>query len=130
MSITGISAPQDSHISVGLDAIPPEQFRELVRDEIERHLPAEQFQVLKAAEASERELIAGLVTSLSERSYDGRVPNEGDLRSPLVRDRDVVVEQTPVRDPHAPIAFRGYLPTFALSPAISVFSPLTKCSSV
>jgi hypothetical protein len=48
----------------------------------------------------------------------------------LVRDRDVVVEQTPVRGPHAPITFRGYLPTFALSPAISVFSPLTNCSSV
>jgi hypothetical protein len=54
-------------ISVELDAIAPEQLRELVRDVIERHLPSEQFHVLKAAEASERELIATLVTNLSGR---------------------------------------------------------------
>jgi hypothetical protein len=54
-------------ISVELDAIAPDQLRELVRDVIERHLPSEQFQVLKVAEASERELIATLVTNLSGR---------------------------------------------------------------
>jgi hypothetical protein len=52
-------------ISVELDAIAPEQLRELVRKVIERHLPSEQFKVLKAAEASERDLIANLVTNLS-----------------------------------------------------------------
>jgi hypothetical protein len=52
-------------ISVELDAIAPEQLRDLVRDVIERHLPSEQFQILKAAEASERDLIATLVTNLS-----------------------------------------------------------------
>jgi hypothetical protein len=52
-------------ISVESDAIAPEQLRELVREVIERHLPSEQFQVLKAAEASERDLIASLVTNLS-----------------------------------------------------------------
>lgn len=50
-------------ISVELDAIAPEQLRELVREVIERHLPSHQFEVLKAAEASERRLIAGLVRS-------------------------------------------------------------------
>jgi hypothetical protein len=48
-------------ISVELDAIAPEQLRDLVRQVIERHLPPEQFEVLKAAEESERRLIAGLV---------------------------------------------------------------------
>jgi hypothetical protein len=52
-------------ISVELDAIAPEQLRQLVGEVIERHLPSEQFQVLKAAEASERDLIASLVTNLS-----------------------------------------------------------------
>jgi hypothetical protein len=41
-------------ISVELDAIEPEQLRELVREVIEQHLPGDQFAVLKAAEASER----------------------------------------------------------------------------
>jgi hypothetical protein len=39
--------------------------RSLVQGAIERHLPAEQFEVLKAAEASERDLIASLVANLS-----------------------------------------------------------------
>jgi hypothetical protein len=50
-------------ISVELDAIAPEQLRELVREVIEQHLPPHQFEVLKAAEASERRLLAGLVRS-------------------------------------------------------------------
>ncbi len=48
-------------ISVELDAIAPQDLRELVRDAIERHLPPEEFAVLKAAEESERQLIGGLV---------------------------------------------------------------------
>jgi hypothetical protein len=52
-------------ISVELDAIAPEQLRELARNLIERHLPPEQFEVLKTAEASERDLIASLVANLS-----------------------------------------------------------------
>jgi len=52
-------------ISVELDAIPPEEFREMVRDVIERHLPADQFDILKAAEASERDLISRLVSNLA-----------------------------------------------------------------
>ena len=47
--------------SVELDAIEPEQLRQLVRDAIERHLPPEQFEVLKTAEESERIQLAGLV---------------------------------------------------------------------
>jgi len=38
-----------------LDALPPDCLRGLVRAAIERHLPADQYQVLKAAEESERE---------------------------------------------------------------------------
>jgi hypothetical protein len=47
--------------SVELDAIPPDTLRELVESTIQRHLPPEQFAVLKAAEESERQLIKGLV---------------------------------------------------------------------
>ncbi len=54
---------------VELDAIEPEQLRQLVRNAIEQHLPPEQFAVLKAAEESERMQLAGLVGML-----DGDAP--------------------------------------------------------
>jgi hypothetical protein len=52
-------------ISVELDAIDPNRLREIVREAIEAHLPAEQFEVLKAAEESEREIISRLVGGLA-----------------------------------------------------------------
>jgi hypothetical protein len=52
-------------ISVELDAIEPHQLRVLVQAAIEQHLPPDQFKALKAAEQSERTLIAGLVGMLS-----------------------------------------------------------------
>jgi hypothetical protein len=54
--------------SVELDAIPPDDLRALVQETIEWHLPSEQYEVLKAAEESERELISRLVTRLSKSS--------------------------------------------------------------
>jgi hypothetical protein len=54
-----------SKISVELDAIEPDLLRDLVRQAIERHLPADQFKVLKAAEESERELIRELVGTIA-----------------------------------------------------------------
>jgi len=39
--------------SVELDAIAPDRLRALVRAAIEQHLPAEQYEALKAAEQSE-----------------------------------------------------------------------------
>jgi hypothetical protein len=48
-------------ISVELDAIDPNVLRSLVEETIEQHLPAAQFEVLKAAEESEREIISSLV---------------------------------------------------------------------
>ncbi len=48
-------------ISVELDAIHPDNLRDLVQRVIERHLPPSQYQVLMAAEESERELISKLV---------------------------------------------------------------------
>jgi hypothetical protein len=48
-------------VSVELDAIPPGRLRTLVQRAIERHLPSEQYRVLKVAEKSERRLICGLV---------------------------------------------------------------------
>jgi hypothetical protein len=54
-------------ISVELDAIDPNQLRALVQETIELHLPAEQFEVLKAAEESEREIISRLVTTATKR---------------------------------------------------------------
>jgi hypothetical protein len=47
--------------TVELDAIPPGQLRALVQRAIERHLPPDQYIVLKVAEESEQKLIAGLV---------------------------------------------------------------------
>jgi hypothetical protein len=51
-------------ISVELDAIPPEELRELVRMVIEQHLPKRQFDILKAAEASERDIIKHLTAAM------------------------------------------------------------------
>jgi hypothetical protein len=51
-------------ISVELDAIDPRTLREIVRQAIERHLPPDQYAVLKAAEESERELLTSLVVNL------------------------------------------------------------------
>jgi hypothetical protein len=44
-------------ISVELDAIPPQKLRDLVADVIDQHLPSDQFEILKTAEASEREML-------------------------------------------------------------------------
>ena len=54
-------------ISVELDAIEPNQLRALVQETIERHLPAEQFEVLKAAEESERDIITRLVGKVTRK---------------------------------------------------------------
>jgi hypothetical protein len=49
-----------------LDAIPPDYLRSLVQAAIERHLPPDQFNILKIAEESERILIRRLVAGLGE----------------------------------------------------------------
>lgn len=51
-------------VSVELDAIPPADLRRLVERVIERHLPRRQFEIMKVAEASEREIIKRLVGGL------------------------------------------------------------------
>jgi len=56
-----------SALSVELDAIEPNQLRALVQETIERHLPAEQFEVLKAAEESERDIITLLVGKVTRK---------------------------------------------------------------
>lgn len=53
-------------ISVELDAIPPDRLRGLVREFIELHLPRRQFDILKIAEESERDLLRGLVAGLAQ----------------------------------------------------------------
>ena len=52
-------------ISVELDAIPPADLRALVKSVIEEHLPRRQFEILKAAEASERDIIKRLVGGMA-----------------------------------------------------------------
>jgi hypothetical protein len=52
-------------ISVELDAIEPNDLRDLVQHAIQRHLPAEQFEILKAAEENERLLIKMLVREVT-----------------------------------------------------------------
>jgi hypothetical protein len=56
-----------SDISVELDAIEPNQLRTLVQEAIERHLPPEQFKILKAAEESERDIITRLVGKIARK---------------------------------------------------------------
>jgi len=58
-----------SSTSVELDAIPPGLLRGLVEVVINKHLPQDQFKVLKAAEESERRLIDGLVGMLAVKKY-------------------------------------------------------------
>jgi len=53
-----------SAVSVELDAIEPGLLRALIQNAIQEHLPPEQFNVLKAAEESEREIISKLVGGL------------------------------------------------------------------
>jgi hypothetical protein len=55
-------------ISVELDAIPPATLRTLVELVIQRHLPERQFEILKVAEESERELLKGLVREIAEQT--------------------------------------------------------------
>ncbi len=49
--------------SVELDAVHPDTLRHLVREAIEQHLPRHQFEVLKQAEASEREFLLRWATT-------------------------------------------------------------------
>jgi hypothetical protein len=53
-------------ISVELDAIEPDTLRGLVREAIERHLPYEQYEILRTAEASERKMLNGLIGMIGE----------------------------------------------------------------
>jgi hypothetical protein len=50
--------------SVELDAIEPNQLRDIVTGAIERHLPADELDVLKAAEASERSILHDMIGRL------------------------------------------------------------------
>jgi hypothetical protein len=54
-----------SNLSVELDAIEPNQLRAIVQEAIEQHLPSDQFEVLKAAEESERKIISRLVRKVA-----------------------------------------------------------------
>jgi hypothetical protein len=48
-------------IACELDAIEPDHLRTIVREAIEQHLPQREYEILKVAEASERQLLQGLV---------------------------------------------------------------------
>jgi hypothetical protein len=64
---TDTRAKNFGKISVELDAIAPDRFRDLVRSAIERHLPRKQFEILKIAEQAERDMIDGLVGMLKRQ---------------------------------------------------------------
>ncbi len=53
-------------ISVELDAIEPDVLRRMAEDVIQRHLPLREFEILKAAEASEREILVSWIDQLTE----------------------------------------------------------------
>jgi hypothetical protein len=59
-------------ISVELDAIEPNQLRALVQETIARHLPPEQFEKLKAAEESERDIITRLAGKIARKRLRSR----------------------------------------------------------
>jgi hypothetical protein len=59
-----------SDVSIELDAIEPNQLREIVREAIERRLPPAQLAVLMAAERNERELIQKLINDLTANGCD------------------------------------------------------------
>jgi hypothetical protein len=54
--------------SVELDAIEPNRLREIVERAIERHLPADQLEILEAAEDSERSLLRDMIGRLNGRA--------------------------------------------------------------
>jgi hypothetical protein len=54
-------------VSVELDAIPPDYLREMVEIAIQQHLPPRQFEILKAAEQSEREILRDMIADLEVR---------------------------------------------------------------
>jgi hypothetical protein len=60
-------AKKFGEISVELDAIAPETLREIVHECITRHLPTEQFEILKEAEASERQILRMFARDALER---------------------------------------------------------------
>lgn len=64
--------------SVELDAIDPDRLRALVRDAIDQHLPAEQFDVLKAAEQSERRQITALIGMLIDNDENDEEEEDND----------------------------------------------------
>ena len=58
-------------ITVELDAIEPNQLRELVETRSSSICRRDQFEVLKAAEESEREIISRLVNTATKRRTKG-----------------------------------------------------------
>jgi hypothetical protein len=58
-------------ISVELDAIEPNQLRELVQTTIEQHLPADEYEILKTAEQSERELLTSVIRTATAGQAGG-----------------------------------------------------------
>ena len=87
-----------SAISVELDAIEPNQLRALVQEAIERHLPSEQFEKLKAAEESERDIITRLVGKIRTKEAAiaslARMKAEAELAS-LYRERAIARQARP-----------------------------------
>ena len=55
------------HGAIELDAIPPDDLRRMVRQVTENYLPADQLEILKVAEDSERTLIRELVAGIGGR---------------------------------------------------------------
>ena len=53
-------------ISVELDAIAPDDLRNLVEQTIQKHLPKRQLKILQAAEESERQMMLGLVSMVAD----------------------------------------------------------------
>jgi hypothetical protein len=58
-------------IRVELDAIEPNQLRDLVHQAIEQHLPAAEYEILKVAEEIERELLTSLLRTAEQLNADG-----------------------------------------------------------
>ena len=71
-----------------LDAIEPDDLRDLVRWAIETHLPEDQLALLKLAEASEREQIQGLVARLADEKAAEDAEFEEELEQAIEEERE------------------------------------------
>jgi hypothetical protein len=82
-----------------LDAIEPDDLRDLVRWAIEMHLPADQLALLHIVEASEREQIQGLVARLADEKAAEDAECQQELEQGIEEERSQPAPDEPEKPP-------------------------------